>query len=215
MKQIFGFLKPYGRRMAIGFVIKVFATAAELLIPWALAVMIDDVVPKGSLLYIILWGIVMLAFAVIAFAANVAANRSASLVARNTTERIRLELFSKINYMSMKEQEEVGSSSLISRATSDTYNVHQFLGMMQRLGVRQPIMLLGSLIITFFLDVSQLPPRASKLTTTYFSFFLFFFSSSVFVLFVLLPLFFPPPFPALPDPPLPPAFFPPFPPAFP
>gem|GEM_PF-221 len=153
MKQIFGFLKPYGRRMAIGFVIKVFATAAELLIPWALAVMIDDVVPKGSLLYIILWGIVMLAFAVIAFAANVAANRSASLVARNTTERIRLELFSKINYMSMKEQEEVGSSSLISRATSDTYNVHQFLGMMQRLGVRQPIMLLGSLIITFFLDV--------------------------------------------------------------
>ncbi len=139
--------------MIRGFLVKVIATIAELLIPWALKVMIDSVVPTGSLLQIILWGVVMLVFAATAFFANVLANRSAALVARNTTEKIRLELFSRINYMSMREQEEVGSSSLISRATSDTYNVHQFLGMMQRMGVRQPIMFLGSLLITFFLDV--------------------------------------------------------------
>lgn len=153
MRQIFGFLKPYMKRMGVGFTIKVIATVAELLIPWAMAVMIDTVVPKKSILFIVLWGLVMLAFAGIALLCNVKANRMASFVARSTTERIRLQLFSKINYMSMSQQEEVTTASLISRATSDTYNVHQFLGMMQRLGVRQPIMLLGSLVVTLFLDV--------------------------------------------------------------
>ncbi len=153
MRQIFGFLKPYIKRMSVGFVIKVIATVAELLIPWAMAIMIDDVVPKGSIPFIFLWGLVMLAFAGISLLCNVTANRMASFVARSTTERIRLQLFSKINYMSMAQQEEVTTASLISRATSDTYNVHQFLGMMQRLGVRQPIMLIGSLVVTFFLDV--------------------------------------------------------------
>ena len=80
MRQIFGFLKPYAKRMTIGFVIKVVATIAELLIPWALKVMIDSVVPTGSLQKIILWGVVMVAFAAIAFFANVLANRSAALI---------------------------------------------------------------------------------------------------------------------------------------
>lgn len=153
MRQIFGFLGPYKKRMAVGFLIKVVATVAELLIPWAIARMIDYVVPTEKIWYIVLWGFVMLAFTGIALGCNVKANRMASFVARSTTERIRLELFSKISYISMAQQEEITSASLISRATSDTYNVHQFLGMMQRMGVRQPIMFIGALTITFFMDV--------------------------------------------------------------
>ena len=86
MRQIFGFLKPYIKRMSVGFVIKVIATVAELLIPWAMAIMIDDVVPKGSIPFIFLWGLVMLAFAGISLLCNVTANRMASFVARSTTE---------------------------------------------------------------------------------------------------------------------------------
>ena len=152
MKQIFSYLIPYRARMAVGFVIKVAATIVELLIPWALSVMVDRVIPTGNIGFVFAWGGVMVLFAILALIGNIVANRMASLVARNTTERIRLQLFSKISFLSSRQQEQIGQASLISRSTSDTYNIHQFLGMMQRLGVRQPIMLVGGLAVTLSMD---------------------------------------------------------------
>lgn len=154
MKQIFSYLLPYKARMALGFCIKVAATIVELLIPWALSVMVDRVIPLGSIGYVFAWGGVMILFALLALLGNVVANRMASLVARNTTERIRLQLFSKISFLSSRQQENIGMPSLISRATSDTYNIHQFIGMIQRLGVRQPIMLIGGLAVTLSMDAA-------------------------------------------------------------
>lgn len=152
MKQIFSYLIPYRARMAVGFAIKVAATIVELLIPWALSVMVDRVIPTGNIGYVFAWGGVMVLFAFLALIGNIVANRMASLVARNTTERIRLQLFSKISFLSSRQQEQIGQASLISRSTSDTYNIHQFIGMMQRLGVRQPIMLIGGLAVTLSMD---------------------------------------------------------------
>ena len=152
MKQIFSYLIPYRARMAVGFVIKVAATIVELLIPWALSVMVDRVIPTGNIGFVFAWGGVMVLFAILALIGNIVANRMASLVARNTTERIRLQLFSKISFLSSRQQEQIGQASLISRSTSDTYNIHQFIGMMQRLGVRQPIMLVGGLAVTLSMD---------------------------------------------------------------
>ena len=148
MKQIFSYLIPYRARMALGFSIKVAATIVELLIPWALSIMVDKVIPTENIGFVFAWGGVMILFAILALLGNIVANRMASLVARNTTERIRLQLFSKISFLSARQQEQIGQASLISRSTSDTYNIHQFIGMMQRLGVRQPIMLIGGLAVT-------------------------------------------------------------------
>lgn len=152
MKQIFSYLIPYRARMAVGFSIKVAATIVELLIPWALSIMVDKVIPTENIGFVFAWGGVMILFAILALLGNIVANRMASLVARNTTERIRLQLFSKISFLSARQQEQIGQASLISRSTSDTYNIHQFIGMMQRLGVRQPIMLIGGLAVTLSMD---------------------------------------------------------------
>ena len=89
---------------------------------------------------------------VIAVTFNIIANRMASKVARNSTERIRNDLFSKMINLSDNQVDKFTLPSLISRATTDTYNVHQMLGMMQRLGVRAPIMLVGGIAITLTLD---------------------------------------------------------------
>ena len=132
MKQIFSYLIPYRARMAVGFSIKVAATIVELLIPWALSIMVDKVIPTENIGFVFAWGGVMILFALLALLGNIVANRMASLVARNTTERIRLQLFSKISFLSARQQEQIGQASLISRSTSDTYNIHQFIGMMQR-----------------------------------------------------------------------------------
>ena len=84
--------------MAVGFSIKVAATIVELLIPWALSIMVDKVIPTENIGFVFAWGGVMILFALLALLGNIVANRMASLVARNTTERIRLQLFSKISF---------------------------------------------------------------------------------------------------------------------
>lgn len=152
MKQIFKYLKPYAFRMSIGLAIKFTGTIVELALPWILSYMIDEIIPLKQVQPILIWGGLMLLCSIIAVVFNIIANRMASKVARDTTERVRNDLFSKIIYLSNNQVDYFTLPSLISRVTSDTYNIHQMLGMMQRIGVRAPILLIGGIIITFTLD---------------------------------------------------------------
>lgn len=154
MRRIFGYLKPYRLRMALGLAIKFTGTIAELAIPWILSYMIDHVIPLRDAGRIYLWGGVMFLCAVTALIFNITANRMASLVSRNATEQIRNDLFGRVLYLSNRQIDGFTLPSLISRLTTDTYNVHQMLGMMQRLGVRAPIMFLGGILITLTLDAT-------------------------------------------------------------
>ena len=124
----------------------------DLALPWCLAYMIDDVVPLKDRGQIYLWGGMMLAFSAIAVINNIAANRMASRVARDATRNIRHDLYSRISMLSCRQYDDVTIPSLISRLTSDTYNMNRMLGMMQRIGVRAPILLLGGVTVTLILD---------------------------------------------------------------
>ena len=153
MKKILEYIKPLYLRMLIGFLIKLAGTVMDLAIPWILAHMIDEVVPTGDRGAIFLWGIAMAACAVIALLGNVIANRRASAVSRDATRRIRHDLYEKIEHLSARQLDEVTIPSLISRLTTDTYHVNQTLGRIQRLGVRAPILLVGGIFVTMFLDI--------------------------------------------------------------
>ena len=85
----------------------------------------------------------MVVCSIIAVVTNIIANRMASSVARDTTGSIRHDLFEKFPHLSIPQVEEVGIPSLVSRLTTDTYNIHQTVGMIQRMGIRAPILLLG------------------------------------------------------------------------
>ena len=152
MKRIFGYLKPLLGRMLTGFGIKLAGTVMDLAIPWILAHIIDEVVPTGDRRAIFLWGAGMALCAVIALAGNVIANRRASAVSRDATRCIRHDLFEKVEHLSARQMDDLTVPSLISRLTSDTYNVNQTLGRMQRLGVRAPILLTGGIIVTLLMD---------------------------------------------------------------
>ena len=152
MKSLGGYLSAHKKRMAVGLTIKSFGTVAELFLPMIMAYMIDDVAPTGSVLQLSLWGVAMLAFAVIAWGGNVIANRMASRVARDTTEVIRNDLFTSTLYLSASQTDKVTVPSLVSRLSSDTYNVHNMIGMIQRLGVRVPILLVGGVALTFSVE---------------------------------------------------------------
>ena len=152
MRQILSYLLPYKGRMSVGLFIKVLGTVSELFIPWILAYMIDTVVPMGELARIIWWGVAMIAIALFTVMANILANRMAAGVARDAIETIRHDLFEKISYLSAAQVDEFTIPSLISRLTSDSYNIHQMLGMMQRMGIRAPILLIGGAVVTLTLD---------------------------------------------------------------
>lgn len=153
MKKIMEYLGPLYGRMAAGFGIKLVGTVMDLAIPWILAHMIDEIVPTKDQRRILLWGVGMAVCAVIALLGNVIADRRASAVARDATRRIRHDLFDKIEHLSARQLDELGIPSLISRLTSDTYNVNQTIGRIQRLGVRAPILLTGGVIVTMLLDI--------------------------------------------------------------
>lgn len=175
MKKVLSqYLRPYYGRMLMGFVIKFIGTIMDLCLPWILAYMIDTVIPQGRRNDIFIWGFAMLVCSVLALTFNVMANRMASKVARDTTETIRHDLFEKIMWLSNAKTDAFTKPSLISRLTTDTYNVHQMLGRVQRLGVRAPILVIGGILVTLTLDpvltlvlVSVMPVTA--FVTYYFS----------------------------------------------
>ncbi|MBO5511803.1 MAG: ABC transporter ATP-binding protein, partial [Clostridia bacterium] len=101
---------------------------------------------------ILLWGGVMAICAVAALVFNIVANRMAAYVAKDVATAIRHDLFDATMRLSCAQADAFTVPSLESRLTSDTYNVHHMVGMMQRLGVRAPILLAGGLIITLTLD---------------------------------------------------------------
>lgn len=135
--------------MGFGFFIKVIGTLMDLVIPLLLAYIIDEVTEVNK---IIILGLVMIGCSVIAMLFNVIANYFASLTARRFTRKMRHDLFNKINTLSMKQVDELTASSIMSRMSTDTYNIHQMVMIMQRMGVRAPILLIGGIMMTFFLD---------------------------------------------------------------
>ncbi len=150
MKYILRYLSPYRFRILIGSIIKFAGTIMDLVLPWILAHLIDNVVPEGNFGAIVRWGLIMIAAALAGLLGNVRANRIASAVARDVTRSIRHDLFGKIQSLSSAQIDYYTVPSLESRLTSDTYNFHQMVGSMQRLGLRAPILLVGGLLVSAF-----------------------------------------------------------------
>lgn len=152
MKTVLKYIKPYRFKMLIGLLIKITGTFFDLGLPWVLAYIIDEVIPLKSVKLILFWGFIMILLSIGARQFNIIANRMAARVAGDSVRELRHDLYSKIESLSGKQVDTLSIPSLVSRMTSDTYNVHQMIGMIQRLGVRAPIIIIGGIIITMTLE---------------------------------------------------------------
>ena len=138
--------------MSLGLTVKFAGTAVELMLPWMLSVILDRFVPEQDTRSIVLWGGLMVAAAGAALLGNILANRMATRVARDFIREVRYDLFARITDLSCSQTDKFTVPSLISRLTSDSYNLHHLVDRMQRLGVRAPILLLGGITITFLME---------------------------------------------------------------
>ena len=138
--------------MSWGLTVKITGTVAELFLPYILSHILKEVIVTQDLRRVLFWGGMMVVCACIACVLNIIANRMAAKVARNFSEHLRRDLFHKTMHLSAAETDRFTIPSLESRITSDTYHLHHFIGMMQRMGVRAPILLLGGIAITLMMD---------------------------------------------------------------
>lgn len=152
MRPIVGYIKPYIPRMGVGILFKFVGTIMELMIPWILSYILDYVVPQKNTRLVLFWGLLMVLSAIAALVGNILANRISASVARDTTRTLRHDLFKKISYLSSAQIDYFSIPSLEARLTTDSYNINQVIGMMQRLGIRAPILLIGGIAITMTLE---------------------------------------------------------------
>ena len=153
MKWVFKFLKPLRSRITLGVTIKIIGTLAELMIPFLLSHILENVIQSNDVKKIVFYGVIMAICAVIACLGNIIANRMAARTTMIFSTRMRKELFSKTLHLSARSTDKFTIPSLEARITSDTYNVQNFIGMMQRMGIRAPILLLGGTAITMAMDI--------------------------------------------------------------
>ncbi|MCI8803875.1 MAG: ABC transporter ATP-binding protein [Oscillibacter sp.] len=149
MKTVLGYLRPHARRVAVGISIKFTAAILELALPLLLAHIIDDCVPAGELGAIRRAGLGMMVLAFGAAFCNIAANRMAARVSMEMTRDLRRDLYRRAQSLSCAQADRISLSSLVSRLTNDTYNVHQMFDKIQRGGIRAPMLVLGGLTLTF------------------------------------------------------------------
>ena len=152
MKLIFRYLGRYRKAVILAVFIKLLASLAELTIPYIFEHIVDDVVPSGELLPVIGWGLAMFAAAIICRTLNVTANRKAVDNAHRMSYEVRQELFKKTSNLTGAQFDSFGLPSLISRMTSDSYNVQSAVQQFQTLCVRAPMLLIGGVIVTLIMD---------------------------------------------------------------
>ena len=152
MKRILKYLKPLAGRITFGLSVKVLGTLAELLLPLILTHILEDVIVLEKVGMIVFYGVMMVVCAAVACICNIVANRSAAKVTMIFSRSMRKDLFERTLYLSARDADRFTIPSLESRITTDTYNVQNFIGMMQRMGVRAPILLLGGVTITLIMD---------------------------------------------------------------
>lgn len=152
MRLILHYMKAYSHKITLSMVVKLLGAVTELLIPYILEYLIDEVVPLGKMEQVLLWGSLMIVTALITRQLNVLANRIAVDNAHRVSYDIRQDLFTKTANLSGAQFDAFGLPSLISRMTSDSYNVQSCVQSLQTMCVRVPIMLLGGIAVTLIMD---------------------------------------------------------------
>lgn len=152
MKCILSFIKPLRSKIVLGLSIRAVSTLVELFIPFILAYILENVIAKNNVGEIIGFGVIMVLCALVACMGGITSNRIAASVTRQFSYEMRRELFAKTLLLSARSTDKFTIPSLESRITSDTYHVQNFVSMIQKMGIRAPLLLMGGTAITLFMD---------------------------------------------------------------
>ena len=153
MKKLLYFMKDYKKESVLAPLFKLLEAFFELFVPLVVASIIDDgIVPKDSE-HIIRMCLLLLVLAAVGLTCSITAQYFAAKSAVGAATGIRYELFTHIQTLGYEEMDMVGTSTLITRMTSDINQVQNGINLVLRLFLRSPFIVFGAMIMAFTIDV--------------------------------------------------------------
>ncbi len=149
MRELSRYFKGYLKETILGPLFKLFEATFELLVPIIIARIVDTIIPsenKGNLVLMI--GLLFL-FAIIGVIVALTAQYFSSKAAVGYTRQLTKDLFKKIMGLSKEDRDKLTTSSLVTRLTSDTYQIQTGINQFLRLFLRAPIIVFGAIIMAF------------------------------------------------------------------
>ena len=153
MKKLLYFMKDYKKESVLAPLFKMLEAFFELFVPLVVASIIDDgIVPKDSG-HIIRMCLLLLVLAAVGLTCSITAQYFAAKSAVGAATGIRYELFTHIQTLGYEEMDMAGTSTLITRMTSDINQVQNGINLVLRLFLRSPFIVFGAMIMAFTIDV--------------------------------------------------------------
>ena len=155
MRQIWMYMKNYKKETVLAPLFKMLEACFELCVPLVIASLTDVGIRNGDKGYAVKMGLVLLLLAAVGFGCSVVAQFFSARAAVGVATKLRHNLFKHIESFSFTEIDKVGTSTLITRMTSDVNQVQSGVNMMLRLFLRSPFIVFGAMVMAFTIDVKS------------------------------------------------------------
>ena len=153
MKQLMTYLKDYKKESILAPLFKLLEAFFELMVPLVMANIIDYGISNRNMGYIGKMGLLLLLLGVVGLASSITAQFFAAKAAVGFSTKLRQALFNHIEDLSFTDIDKAGTSTMITRMTSDVNQVQSGINMTLRLFLRSPIIVFGAMIMAFTIDV--------------------------------------------------------------
>lgn len=153
MKRLMMYLKDYKKESILAPLFKLLEAFFELLVPLVMANIIDYGISNRNMGYIGKMGLLLLLLGVVGLASSITAQFFAAKAAVGFSTKLRQALFNHIEDLSFTDIDKAGTSTMITRMTSDVNQVQSGINMTLRLFLRSPIIVFGAMIMAFTIDV--------------------------------------------------------------
>ena len=149
MKSLLKYFKGYLAETFLGPVFKLLEAIFELCVPLIIAHLVDQVIPQKETSGVVMTVGVLFLFAGLGVVVAITAQYFSSKAAVGFTREMTKELYDKILSLPKDKRDRIGTSSLVTRLTSDTYQIQVGINLFLRLFLRAPIIVFGSIIMAF------------------------------------------------------------------
>lgn len=153
MKNILKYLKDYKKETVLGPLFKLLEASFELIVPLVMAQIIDVGIRNKDISYVLQMIVVMILLGLVGLVCSITAQYYAAKAATGFGTSLRHNLFKHIQSLSYTEMDTLGSTTLITRMTSDINQVQTMINLFLRLFLRSPFVVIGAMIMAFYVNI--------------------------------------------------------------
>ena len=155
MFKLLKYMRGYVKECILGPLFKLLEASFELIVPLVVAAIIDNGITNGDKGYVIRMALVLVGLGLVGLASSLTAQYFAAKASTGFCAKVKSKLFEHIQSLSYTELDSLGTSTMITRLTSDMNQVQSGLNLCLRLFLRSPFIVFGAMIMAFTIDVKS------------------------------------------------------------